>query len=485
MGLPWEKLNVEVLVVGDVMLDEYLDGQVERISPEAPVPVHSVQDRWFSAGGAANVAQNIKLAGGKARLCSVVGDDQAAEHLTSILQANAIDTAGLLKTEYRKTTKKTRVYAHNQQVLRLDREEAAPLTKSEQELVCEIVHKAPFDVLLLSDYGKGILLPAEFVAKLISLAQAKHRRVVVDPKGEDFRKYAHADLITPNQTEARFALGLKDENYRGEQLGRKLQRKFQLRGNVLVTMGAQGMVYVPSDPHQPAITKQTRAREVFDVSGAGDTVAALMALSLASSISIPDALEIANHGAGIVVEKRGTQAVTAAELGKSLAHKRFSTADKIIDPRHIAATVEKVRVRGKKVVFTNGCFDILHAGHLNFLEEACSTGDLLVVGVNSDASVSHLKGPNRPIIPLQARMRLIAGLSCVDLVTHFDNLTPAKLIAQIEPDVLLKGADWKEADIAGADTVIKKGGTVATIPLLTGHSTSAIIAKITSPTPTQ
>ena len=391
----------------------------------------------------------------------------------------------MFKAENRKTTKKTRLYAQNQQVLRIDREEIVPLTTTEREQICEAVHRTHFDVLLISDYGKGVLLSDEFVTELISLAKSKHCRVVVDPKGQNFRKYAHADLITPNQTEARFALGLKDENYSGEQLGRKLQHVFHLRHDVLVTMGAQGMIYVPSDPQQPAITKQTRAREVFDVSGAGDTVVALMALSLASNVPIPDALEIANHGAGIVVEKRGTQAITATELHKSLDRRQFSTATKIIDPRHISTVVKKARTQNKKVVFTNGCFDILHAGHLTFLEKACSAGDLLVVALNSDASVSRLKGSTRPIIPLEARLRLLAGLSCVDFVTHFNDLTPTELVAQIEPDVLLKGADWNETDISGADTVIKKGGTVATIPLLTGHSTSAIIAKITTPSPAQ
>ena len=331
-------------------------------------------------------------------------------------------------------------------------------------------------MLLLSDYGKGTLPPA-LSTRLIVLARSRGSKVVVDPYGCDFQHYADADLITPNLSEARRALdAVVAQEDGGEQLGRALQRRYPRLRDVLVTMGKDGMIYVPITTIQAPVLRRTRAREVFDVSGAGDTVAALMALAAGCNVSVIQALELASQGAGLVVEKRGTQAVTAAELKQSLiSDESHSSTHKIVAPQQLSRALGNSSGR---VVFTNGCFDILHAGHVTFLEQARARGDLLVVALNSDRSVTRLKGDSRPIIPLEARLRLIAALSCVDLVSWFEEDTPAALIASINPHVLVKGADWKTQDIAGADIVQRQGGTVATIPLLSGHSTTAIVDRI-------
>ena len=476
MQLPWEKNAVTVLVMGDVMLDECLDGDVNRISPEAPVPVHRVVERRRMAGGAANAARNVHLAGGKTHLCAVIGADEVGEQLVDALQQDGISGNYLIRVAPRETIRKTRIYAQNQQMLRVDHEQIQILTAAEQEQLYAAAEQLQFDVLLLSDYGKGTLPPA-LSTRLIVLARSRGSKVVVDPYGCDFQHYADADLITPNLSEARRALdAVVAQEDGGEQLGRALQRRYPRLRDVLVTMGKDGMIYVPITTIQAPVLRRTRAREVFDVSGAGDTVAALMALAAGCNVSVIQALELASQGAGLVVEKRGTQAVTAAELKQSLiSDESHSSTHKIVAPQQLSRALGNSSGR---VVFTNGCFDILHAGHVTFLEQARARGDLLVVALNSDRSVTRLKGDSRPIIPLEARLRLIAALSCVDLVSWFEEDTPAALIASINPHVLVKGADWKTQDIAGADIVQRQGGTVATIPLLSGHSTTAIVDRI-------
>ena len=476
MQLPWEKNTVTVLVMGDVMLDECLDGDVKRISPEAPVPVHRVVERRRMAGGAANAARNVHLAGGKTYLCAVIGADEVGEQLIDALQQDGISSDHLICATPRETIRKTRIYAQNQQVLRVDHEQIQVLDAAEQEQLYAAAEHLQFDVLLLSDYGKGTLPPA-LSTRLIALARRRGSKVVVDPCGCDFQHYAGADLITPNLSEARRALdATAAQEDDGAQLGRALQRRYPRLRDVLVTMGKQGMIYVPLATTQAPVLQRTRAREVFDVSGAGDTVAALMALAAGRAVPVAQALELASHGAGLVVEKRGTQAVTAAELKQSLSgDESHSSARKIVVPQQLSRALDNSSGR---IVFTNGCFDILHAGHVTLLEQARARGDLLIVALNSDSSVSRLKGSARPIIPLHARLRLVAALSCVDLVSWFEEDTPATLIASINPHVLVKGADWQAQDIAGADIVQQQGGTVATIPLLQGHSTTAIVDRV-------
>lgn len=489
--IPWieRQRPIKIVVIGDLILDEYLDGMVNRISPEAPVPVHHVKKTFHTAGGAANVARNIKLAGGEVCLLGVCGDDEAASSLKKILSTDGIATEHILHVKDRPTVRKTRVSANNHQLIRLDWENAQPIHKNEQEELLRILKSLEFDALLLSDYGKGSL-PAGFVASLIDMANSRDVPSLVDPKGKDYSRYAGAYLITPNVKEACDALGLDpSENWAPEELAKRLKESYNLK-NVLLTLGPKGLLLMPEGAkgtqakalHQPA-----QAREVFDVSGAGDTVVAIMALALGSRTPFEQAMALSNLAAGVVVGKWGTQPIHLEELQAALHETHstrgpssieFSTKSKIATKTSIQTLVRKKNDRSQRVVFTNGCFDILHAGHVTYLEQARNRGDILVVGINSDESIRRIKGASRPFISLEHRMRLLAALECVDYVVPFDEDTPEKLIASIIPDVLIKGADWAKDQIVGADVVMKAGGSVETIELVPGVSTSEIAKKI-------
>lgn len=484
--LPWlgRKLNVRIAIVGDIILDEYLDGSVNRISPEAPVPVHLVQRSFRSAGGAANVARNVKLAGGDVLLLSVCGTDSTAESLRKILQQDDINTEGLIGVSDRPTVKKTRVSANNHQIVRIDWEKVHPISADEQEKILAILRKQSFDALVISDYGKGTL-PVGFVADLLALAAKRKVPSLVDPKGKDYSRYLHASYVTPNRQEACEALGLDtNEHWTGQDLGRKLQSTYGL-SHVVVTMGPKGMVYVP-DPDQDdknSLHIPAQAREVYDVSGAGDTVIALLALGIASGAPVENALRIANLGAGLVVEKWGTQPIYRHELEDALnsGHVALNSprsSSKIMSPQQAQSQIGDKAHRRKKVVFTNGCFDLMHAGHATYLEVAKTKGDVLVVGLNDDESIRRLKGPGRPIQSLKERAKLLASLESVDIVIPFSEDTPLTLIECLDPDILVKGADYKPQDIVGAEHVRKRGGAVETIELIEGLSTSELIRRI-------
>jgi D-beta-D-heptose 7-phosphate kinase/D-beta-D-heptose 1-phosphate adenosyltransferase len=481
-----------VAVVGDVILDEYLEGEVSRISPEAPVPVHLVTRTYQVPGGAANTARNIKLAGGDVVLLSVVGRDEAGKQLRSLLEKDKIDIDHLLTVEDRPTIRKTRITANSHQLVRVDWEQGHPITDEAQDRILSGLEALEFDALLISDYGKGAL-PAPLLRKMIGVAKQRGVPVVVDPKGRDYARYLHATLITPNRKEACEALGLDPLGHQsGEVLGKELQRVFGLE-NILVTLGAKGMVLVPDQAsgsssaiHLPAV-----AREVFDVSGAGDTVVAIMTLCLAAGSTMAQGMHIANTAAAIVVGKWGTQPVELGELEAALRErpepkkKFFSSSVKITNVETLTQVVKPFGKRSKKVVFTNGCFDILHSGHVTYLEEARALGDLLVVGINTDESVQALKGPARPIVSLEHRMRVLAALGCVDFVVPFGQSTPLELIQALVPDILVKGGDYdKDAPsgtvkaIVGADVVREAGGRVETIPLVPGQSTTNIVSKM-------
>jgi D-beta-D-heptose 7-phosphate kinase/D-beta-D-heptose 1-phosphate adenosyltransferase len=345
--------------------------------------------------------------------------------------------------------------------------------------------------MLISDYGKGAL-PISMLSNLMQLAKKRGVPAVVDPKGRDFSKYLHASLITPNRKEACDALNLDpSSDYSGEDLGRRLQRTFGLQ-NVLVTMGPKGMVLVPpADSGEAAIELPATAREVYDVSGAGDTVVAVMTLSMAAKAPMQDAMYVAQTAAALVVAKWGTQPIQLQELEDALRERPdprrhvYSSQGKVTTKEALIHVIKEPQSRNKKVVFTNGCFDLLHAGHITYLEEARSLGDLLVIGVNTDDSVGTLKGKNRPIVALEHRMRLLAALGCVDYVVPFGEERPDELIAFLIPDVLVKGADYdKDAKagqarhIAGSEVVKEHGGRVETIALVPGLSTSSIVARI-------
>ncbi|MFW7380132.1 MAG: D-glycero-beta-D-manno-heptose-7-phosphate kinase [Oligoflexus sp.] len=479
--LAWERQQTRVLVVGDLILDEYLDGVVNRISPEAPVPVHLVRRTTVTAGGAANVARNIQLVGGQALITGVCGHDSAGEQLRSILRQDQIAVEHIVTDQDRPTVRKTRITANHQQLVRVDWEETKPISSAMQENLLARIQKQDFEALLISDYGKGGL-PNSFLKTVIELGRSKAVPVVIDPKGKDYSGYAGCDLITPNRKEACEALGLDStKHWEPEYLARELQQRYKL-GAVLVTLGAEGMFGLPADAekgfHLDAVT-----REVFDVSGAGDTVVSIMALSLAAKLQLPEAMRIANLAAGKVVEKWGTQPIERQELLEVLSHEGASSSwqssqRKRLPLDALVKHLSEHRARQQKIVFTNGCFDLLHAGHISYLEEARSLGDLLVVGVNTDASIRRLKGPTRPIIPAEQRMSLLAALECVDYVVDFSEDTPARLIEIVSPDVLVKGADYQIHEIVGADTVHRAGGTVKTISFVEGLSTSEIIARV-------
>lgn len=480
--IPWlsGKSPRRIAIVGDLILDEYLEGAVHRISPEAPVPIHLVNETHCTLGGAGNTARNIALTGGKAFLFSITGNDASKEELFQLLKKDGIVTKGVITSDDRPTTKKTRITSKNHQLLRIDWERAHDISDQEQKELFGAITSENWDSLLISDYAKGAL-PKQMLTQLIEWATSKKIPVIVDPKGNDFSRYKNADLITPNYREACVALNLDPtKDYDPTALGKQLQSTFALK-DVLVTMGPKGMMLVSRDCE--SIHRKPVAREVFDVSGAGDAVVAMMALSLACGTSYPRAMELANLAAGRVVEKWGTHPITLEELHEALvgAGGNLPTIrkdQKIKPASEVAKIREALNRKGKKVVFTNGCFDIFHAGHLSFLEEARAQGDILVVGVNSDASISRLKGESRPVVELDQRLKVLAGLSCIDYLVPFDEDTPKELIETITPDYLIKGADWKVDDIVGGDWVKEHGGEVKTIALVPGISTSEIISRI-------
>jgi len=481
MMLPWLQRPAKIAVIGDLILDEYWQGSVNRISPEAPVPVHHVQRIAHHLGGAANTALNIQKVGGQAFLFGVWGADEAARILAALLKAAGIDSHGVVEVSERPTVRKTRITSGVQQMIRVDQEQAFPLEVVHQKALLKQLEALPLDAFLLSDYGKGVL-PSSFVQALIQLAKKKKIPVVVDPKGRDFHRYQGATLITPNVKEALVALGLEEETgpYTGEYLGRELQKKFGLDA-ILLTMGAEGMLYVPRESSEASVLQQTRAREVFDVSGAGDTVAAVMALALASHVAPTEAIYLATIAAGKVVEKWGTQPILQEELEARLVEGssvQEGTARKMMTREAMIQMALRLHEKKKKIVFTNGCFDLMHVGHVTYLEQARQLGDVLVIGVNTDDSVQKLKGPHRPIIPLKERMRMLAGLECVGYVVSFSESTPLSLIEQVMPDVLVKGADYQEHQIVGADFVKKRGGSVQCIEFVPGWSSSRMIEKI-------
>lgn len=489
--IPWlaGKKPVRVAVIGDVILDEYLDGQVTRISPEAPVPVHLVTKTFHGAGGAANVARNIKLAGGEVALLGVIGNDEAGRNLEALLKKDKVDCTHLITVHDRPTIRKTRITANSQhQLVRVDWERVHPIDMDIQEKILAGLKGLECDALLISDYAKGAL-PMSLLSNAISYAKSRNIPVIVGPKGNDYTKYLHATLVVPNRKEACEALGLEtSSDLSGEELGRRLRKTYGLE-NVLVTLGPKGMVLVPKDG--PAIEVAATAREVFDVSGAGDTVVSMMTLAMACQAPMAEAMHVANTAAGLVVGKWGTQPIQLIELEAALRQKpeagrqTYSSQDKITNKETLLRIIKEPKGRSKKVVFTNGCFDLMHSGHVSYLEEARSLGDMLIVGVNTDESVRMGKDPSRPIVPLDHRMRVLAALGCVDHVVAFSEETPHDLIAFLVPDVLVKGADYdKDAKpgnkkyIVGSDTVRQAGGTVETIALVDGQSTSSIVARI-------
>lgn len=462
--------QAQVLVFGDVMLDRYWQGPTSRISPEAPVPVVKVQDIENRAGGAGNVALNIATLGAKAGLFGITGDDENANDLEYMLNTKGVN-CGFLRHESSPTITKLRILSRNQQLIRLDFEEAfhdIDLTPIYQQFDEQV---AAAGAVILSDYNKGALIDPQ---RLIQAARKAGTPVLVDPKGSDFSPYKGATLITPNLAEFEAVVGYCKDDETLLAKGKALLEEHDLTA-LLITRSEKGMTLIQRDAEP--LTLPTRAREVYDVTGAGDTVISVLATSLAAGQSLEHATAFANIAAGIVVGKLGTATVTSDELRTDIRSEQHGGAA-FFDEDELMQLVRECKERGESLVMTNGCFDILHPGHVQYLKEAKTLGDRLLVAVNSDESVSRLKGPTRPINPLDHRMAVLAGLESVDWVVPFTEDTPERLITKVLPSILVKGGDYKIEEIAGGEAVMDAGGEVIILSFKDNCSTSAIVKRI-------
>jgi len=448
-----------VLVLGDVMLDSYISGNTQRISPEAPVPVVHVQDNYQRPGGAANVALNIASLGAKAILIGLIGDDETGKHLQDELLDRGVDSR-LLSTTKAKTINKLRIISRNQQLIRLDTEDGFAHVNHDELLAHAIAATEEVSAVILSDYNKGTLRP--ILSDFLEHCQQHNIPVLVDPKGSDFYIYSSATLLTPNMSECEAVAGKTTSEEDFEQRARDLMKSFNL-DSLLVTRSEKGMTLLQHDAHPFHLA--ARVREVFDVTGAGDTVIATLATAIGANYSLHDATILANLAAGIVVGKMGTATVSLTELQTALINEQHSdiiTQNGILSLNDLLKKTQLARTHGETIVMTNGCFDILHAGHVHYLNEARKLGDRLIVAVNTDASVKRLKGPARPINSTENRMLVLDALSCVDWVVAFDDDTPKSIIDKIVPDKLVKGGDYNVEEIVGYDTVTQAGGEVLT-----------------------
>ncbi|MCH7882764.1 MAG: bifunctional D-glycero-beta-D-manno-heptose-7-phosphate kinase/D-glycero-beta-D-manno-heptose 1-phosphate adenylyltransferase HldE [Proteobacteria bacterium] len=459
-----------VMVIGDLMLDRYWHGGTTRISPEAPVPVVSIGEVEQRAGGAGNVALNIASLDGAVELLALVGDDEPASVLQTLLD-DAQVSCHLVALEGRRTITKLRVMSRHQQLIRLDIEDVFSTSDSEQLAGKFQQQLDGCDVVVLSDYGKGTLSD---IPELIALARAADKAVLVDPKGSNFSIYKDATMVTPNQAEFESVVGPCATESEFMAKGDVLRSELNLDG-LLVTRSDKGMVLFERDA-EPFI-QATRAREVYDVTGAGDTVIATLAAALAADCNLVEATQLANLAAGIVVRKMGT-ATTSIEEIQSEMLKHTPLERGVTDEATLLESLKEAKAAGEKIVMTNGCFDILHAGHVAYLARAAELGDRLIVAINTDESVKRLKGDDRPINNVLPRMAVISALESVDWVVPFSEDTPARLIEQCLPDILVKGGDYQVDEIAGGQAVLANGGEVRILDLIDGLSTSAVIEAI-------
>jgi D-beta-D-heptose 7-phosphate kinase/D-beta-D-heptose 1-phosphate adenosyltransferase len=469
--------NIEkksILVIGDVMIDTYYNGDVKRISPEAPVPIFKKQSERSVLGGAANVAANLVAAGQKVSAMAIVGNDNNGDKLRTIFENQGINT-DLVFSLNRLTTEKIRFLAtNNQQVMRLDIEDASPITKFECERLLNALKEKieTFDLILISDYMKG-LLTRDFTKGVLTLAKQKGIPAIVDVKDPAVGKYNGAYLLKPNLKELHELTGKSVDNDQeiieaSEYLMKTCNCKY-----ILTTCGARGMVLVgESEPY----FIESVGKEVFDVTGAGDTTIAYLATCMANGFPMRNAVDIANYAAGIQVSKVGTSLVYWSEVREHLSNQEHGTIYKLLADQAIDEFRENYA--GKKIVFTNGCFDIMHVGHIRYLQEAAKLGDLLVVGLNSDKSVKRLKGQERPINSEVERAEMLCALSFVDYVIIFEEDTPLELIKKIQPDILVKGGDYSNEYVVGTKEVVANGGKLILLPFVEGKSTTNIINKI-------
>lgn len=466
-----------LLVMGDVMLDRFVYGSVERISPEAPIPVVNVERCVDMPGGAANVGRNAAALGAQVRLLGVVGADPAATDLRAQLEGNAGIRSHLICDSTRPTTAKTRYVADGQQVMRADRESRAAVAQAIGAQLLDVVSQVlpEVDVLVLSDYAKGVL--TDFTVRgAIDAARAAGKTVIVDPKDRDFTRYRGATILTPNRAELQRACG---EDCNSDEQVVAGARRIMARGvceYLVVTRGKDGISVI--GPQDLAVHLSTTARQVFDVSGAGDTVIAALALALAAGASVIEAATLANLAAGVVVGKRGTATTTTGEIIAAAPPAGLGESHKLFSLDNVLQQARSWREQGLKLAFTNGCFDLLHPGHISLLNQARACADRLIVGLNADSSVRQLKGPNRPVQSEIARATVLAAVKAVDAVVIFAQPTPLELIDALRPDVLVKGSDYRLENVVGADLVLSRGGRVELAALLDGHSTTRTVSKV-------
>ena len=461
-----------ILVVGDLMIDHYLWGSCERISPEAPVQVVDISKETTVLGGAGNVINNLTALGANVSVSSVIGDDDNGLELLKMLHEINVDSGNIIIQDGRSTSKKSRVIAVSQQILRYDKESKNSISNESVDkiLISLKATISSYEMIVLSDYGKGVLTE-DLCQGIITLAKSHNIKVLVDPKGKDFSKYSGAYLLTPNKKEAVLATGIEIND--AESLQRAL---LQLKDNCnlgisLITLSEDGIATYDNRVE----IFPTVAKEVFDVTGAGDTVIASIAFALSSGKNIQDTAAFANLAAGVVVGKIGSATVTISEIEEYEASLHKSTSDSHIKTfEDIDAIVKHSRSNAKRIVFTNGCFDILHVGHVKYLQIAKSFGDVLIVGLNSDESVSRLKGPTRPVNIAEDRAYLLAALEAVDFVVPFSEDTPYELIKMIEPDVLVKGGDYEGKEVVGTEFAAE----LKLVDFVDGKSTTKTIQKI-------
>ena len=462
--------KAKLLVVGDIMLDRYWHGAASRVSPEAPVPVVRVGSREGRPGGAGNVALNIAALGSATRLIGVVGKDETGDELHARLEAAGV-FCDFLWSDDKPTITKLRVISQHQHLIRLDFEQ--PFENQDLVGLFDKVKDLIDDsqVVVFSDYDKGALTGIE---QLIELARKREKPIVIDPKGTDFQKYMGATIITPNLAEFESVVGASKNEQELVDKGLGLVRDLSLDA-LLITRGEHGMTLIR--PNSPELHLPARAQEVFDVTGAGDTVISVIAAAIAAGESISDATALANLAAGLVVGKLGTAAISGPELRRSIVQEH-DWGGGMMTAQQLSFAVLDAKEHGEKIVFTNGCFDIIHAGHVGYLADAKKLGEKLIVAINDDDSVRKVKGPGRPINPVERRMAVLAGLEAVDWVVSFSEETPEELLRKLQPDVLVKGGDYTLDKVVGGEYVKSYGGEVKALEFLDDCSTSAIVEKM-------
>ncbi|MBU0686750.1 MAG: D-glycero-beta-D-manno-heptose-7-phosphate kinase [Candidatus Margulisbacteria bacterium] len=468
--------NKKILILGDLMLDEHIWSKVSRISPEAPVPIAAVQSISLVPGGCGNVAANVKTLGGTPIILSVIGKDSSGTKLITALKKLKISTKHILVDNVRPTILKSRIIANSQQVVRVDRENKEKIEKNTQKRVLAAIKKLirQCDAVVISDYGKGMVTP-ELAQSAIRLAKKYKKPITVDPKGTDYRKYRSATIITPNLKEAKEATKIFEDSdaailNMGKQLLAKNKTKY-----ILITRGKDGMSLFSSTSKARRI--QAVPREVFDITGAGDTVIATLTLALSTGAEILDATTLANFAASVAISKIGTTPVAASELKERLQEHSF-ISQKVRNRKDLSKLVNQLKESGKTIVFTNGCFDLLHLGHVRYLKEAKKLGDILIIGLNSDASVKKLKGAGRPYTGQLERAEILAALEPVDYVTIFAESTPLELLKVVKPHVHVKGGDYQKGNLPEAKIVQRNGGKVVVVSLIKGKSTTKLIEKV-------